>query len=619
MKNKTRIVRDSILLLIDFTVLFLSLILSKWLISGNIICTGNEIIAAIAFSFLSLIIIFTCKVYKIRLLESSLELLVRVLTATFIIDFFSCFAFYAVTDCVDSFTYILRWAIVFGFFVFIVLTGYRVCYRLFYNFKHFKKASAQAQKSAVVYGAGEIGMALAQQYQKGKLEYNIVGFIDDDPKYQSTLVKNIPVLGTSKDIEQVLIKTKAEYFIVAITTLSAEKMHEVIEATNKVKVKLLLIPSLFEMKSNNESYENINLRSLNLEDLLGRRLIEIDKKPIQTMVEGKVVMVTGAGGSIGSEICKQLLTFKPKQLLLLDIDETELHDLSLRLHSYKEEFSRDIFPICCDIKNKAKIEHIFEAFKPEIVFHAAAYKHVPMMEYYPEEAIRTNIKGSYNVLAAACKNNAQKVIVISTDKAVNPTNVMGATKRFVELEASLLNNSSTEIVCVRFGNVLGSRGSMLPLFLDQIKEGVPITVTHKDIIRYFMAIPEAVSLVFLAGAMAKGGEVMVLDMGEPVKIYDFATRLVKYFGDGRSKVVVTGLRPGEKLYEELLANKDLTIPTDNNKVFKARVTGSLNKEWLEAKLETIEEDSVEDLLTNLEQAIPEFHYQGKAPLSDMLN
>ncbi|NLZ69018.1 MAG: hypothetical protein GX903_08435, partial [Spirochaetales bacterium] len=207
MKNKTRIVRDSILLLIDFTVLFLSLILSKWLISGNIKCTGIEIIAAIAFSFLSLGIIFACKVYKIRLLESSLELLIRLLVATAIIDFLSCFVFFAVVDSVVSFTFILRWAIVFGFFIFVVLTGYRVCYRLLYSFKHFKKAASKAQKSAVVYGAGEIGMALAQQYQRGKLEYNIVGFIDDDPKYQSTLVKNILVLGSCEDIEKVLLKT----------------------------------------------------------------------------------------------------------------------------------------------------------------------------------------------------------------------------------------------------------------------------------------------------------------------------------------------------------------------------------------------------------------------------
>jgi FlaA1/EpsC-like NDP-sugar epimerase len=305
-------------------------------------------------------------------------------------------------------------------------------------------------------------------------------------------------------------------------------------------------------------------------------------------------------------------------LLLLDIDETELHDLSLRLHNYQQEFSKDIFPICCDIKNCAKVDRVFENFRPEIVFHAAAYKHVPMMEYYPEEAIRTNIAGSYNVLSSAVKYQAKKVIVISTDKAVNPTNVMGATKRVVEQEASLLTRPETEIVCVRFGNVLGSRGSMLPLFLEQIREGLPLTVTHKDIIRYFMTIPEAVSLVFLAGAMAKGGEVMVLDMGEPVKIYDFAQRLITYFGDGRSKVVVTGLRPGEKLYEELLANKDTTMPTDNKKVFKAKVTGTLSENWLKETLKTIHTDSTDELLRKLQEVVPEFHYQGPAPLSDLV-
>jgi Predicted nucleoside-diphosphate sugar epimerases len=486
---------------------------------------------------------------------------------------------------------------------------------------HLSRNPAVApKKSAVVYGTGELGDLVARQYKRGKLEYRIIGFVDDNPAFRNTMLQNIPVLGTSEDISSVLKKTGAHYLIIAINALSAEKMQSAIGSARSAGAEVLIIPSMFEVRNGKdlESGE-ICLRDVNLEDLLGRRLIEIDKAPIEAMVKGKTVLVTGAGGSIGSEICRQLLSFGPKQLLLLDIDETELHDLSLRLHDYRCEFSRDIFPICCDIKNKAKIEKVFESFKPQIVFHAAAYKHVPMMEYYPEEAIRTNILGSYNVLSSASENGAEKVIVISTDKAVNPTNVMGATKRFVELEASLLNNVNTEIVCVRFGNVLGSRGSMLPLFLEQIRAGRPITVTHKDIIRYFMAIPEAVSLVFLAGAMAKGGEVMVLDMGEPVKIYDFAQKLVKLFGDGRSKVVVTRLRPGEKLYEELLANRDSTIPTGNKKVFKARVSGSLDKDWLEEKLKTIETDSSDELVSNLKIAIPEFRWQGHAPLSDLFN
>lgn len=270
-------------------------------------------------------------------------------------------------------------------------------------------------------------------------------------------------------------------------------------------------------------------------------------------------------------------------------------------------------PIICDVKDRKKVERIFAAYEPELVFHAAAYKHVPMMEYYPEEAIHTNIAGTYNVFSAAVRHHAKRCILISTDKAVNPTNVMGATKRVAEQVASMLSTAETEIVCVRFGNVLGSRGSVLPLFIEQINEGLPITVTDKRVIRYFMTISEAVSLVFLAGSMAKGGEVMVLDMGEQVNIYDFAKRLLKYYGDGRSDVVITGLRPGEKLYEEKLSDHDRTIPTGNKKVFKAKVNGTLNKPEFDALMQNFHSMEPEQLVEFLQRTIPEFSYQGKIP------
>jgi FlaA1/EpsC-like NDP-sugar epimerase len=260
--------------------------------------------------------------------------------------------------------------------------------------------------------------------------------------------------------------------------------------------------------------------------------------------------------------------------------------------------------VVCDVKDGVKIKSVMEQYRPDIVFHAAAYKHVPLMEYYPEEAIRTNVMGTHSVLKAAMATGVSKCIVISTDKAVNPTNVMGATKRMAELIGSSLSSSKTEIVSVRFGNVLGSRGSMLPLFFDQIKRGLPITVTHKDIIRYFMTIPEAVSLVFLAGAIGKGGEVMVLDMGKPIKIYDFAQNLIKRFGDGRSTVIVTGLRPGEKLYEELLTKEDEVIRTSYEKVFKARVENGHDIEIIERFIGEIPESATEDLLQTLGSYVP---------------
>eukprot|EP01156_Anaeramoeba_ignava_P007620 Anaeramoba_ignava/a352890_4.p1 GENE.a352890_4~~a352890_4.p1 ORF type:complete len:331 (-),score=16.34 a352890_4:98-1090(-) len=328
------------------------------------------------------------------------------------------------------------------------------------------------------------------------------------------------------------------------------------------------------------------------------------------MIENKVVLITGACGSIGSEISRQAKSYNPKKLIILDFDESSLHDSALRLLNYKAEWSDEVIPVLCDIRNKEKLDKIITQYKPDIIFHAAAYKHVPLIQLYPEEGIRTNVGGSFNVLSSAAKNKVKKVVVISTDKAVNPTNVMGASKRMVELEAAMLNeeNPDTEFVCVRFGNVLGSRGSMLPLFVEEIQAGVDITVTDKKIIRYFMAIPEAVSLVFLAGSIGKGGEVMVLDMGQPVNIYEFAQKLIEMYGDpSKNKIRITGLRPGEKMYEELLANKDNTIPTSNKLIFKAKVTGSLNKEEFKETITKLNKLSPDTLKQWIKDTIAEFN------------
>lgn len=618
MLDLTRKARRLILVVIDFFILIFSLLLSKWLVFGSAGFSFATLPCYLGFIIVSLFVLALCSIYRIRVFDSSVELLVRIIVAGIICSVLFTILYWVLNEF-DLNQIGIRWIVTTFCMAVLFLCGYRIFYRILITHRKFVQNEKNRTKTVLVFGVGEIGLSLAQQWQKGKFDYKIIGFIDDDPKLKKVLLKNIPVLGNSDEVEEILKQTKADCFIIAITKLSGDVMHKVVMQAKNAGSEILIIQTLFDFKTDSEVEEKpISFRKLNIEDLLGRSLIKIDKKPISHMVSDKVVLVTGAGGSIGSEICKQLLGFNPKQLLLLDIDETELHDLSLRLHDYSAEFSQKIFPICCDIRNKKKIDHIFNSFKPEIVFHAAAYKHVPMMEYYPEEAIKTNIMGSYNVLTAACENKVQKVIVISTDKAVNPTNVMGATKRFVELEASLLNNFDTEIVAVRFGNVIGSRGSMLPLFVEQINEGRPITVTHKDIIRYFMAIPEAVSLVFLAGSMAKGGEVMVLDMGEPVKIYDFAKRLIEYYGSDKSEVIVTGLRPGEKLYEELLADKDLTIPTDNEKVFKAKVTGALKKEQLDDMLLCIENATSDELVEKLESIIPEFRRQNKAPLSYLL-
>ena len=593
-----RIRRTFILLCFDALWVVASGFFAAWVVFRAIPPMFYSVVALNTIALLlSLVMV---KFYRIRISESSLDLLNRGLAGFFLPFVVGGLIF---SRFVSFSSLWIPFLCVTDGFSFLLLMGLRYIYRniLSYHIRHTNNGNPRT----IVYGAGELGNTLVRQYQKGRLPFHIVGFVDDDPDLQGTVLLGLKVFGTVEALDKALKQTQSTALVIAITEITQEKMLAAVDAAKENNCEVMVIPSLFEMQQGGS--KELDLRSLDYADLLGRPLIKIDREPIRKMVRDKRVLVTGAGGSIGSEICKQLLSYDPKQLVLLDIDETELHDLSLRLHNFQKEWSNLVVPVVCDIKNRKKIDRIFEQYKPDLVFHAAAYKHVPLQELYPEEAINTNIGGSYNVLQSAKTHKIHKVVIISTDKAVNPTNVMGATKRVVELMAGMFNNQATEIVCVRFGNVLGSRGSMLPLFMDQIKAGVPITVTHREIIRYFMAIPEAVGLVFKAASMAKGGEVMVLDMGQPVKIYDFAQKLVKYYGDGRSQVIITGLRPGEKLYEELLANKDTTIPTEDTLVFKAKVKKTkLLEEELTQLVNSLPDKSPEELVEILHGLVSEF-------------
>ena len=597
---RKRKIRQVVLMVIDAVLLVFCGFLSSWVALPSVPALLQRVVLVNGVSVL--LLLYLVRFYKIRVSESSLDLLTRGLLG-FVPVFALGLLLVALLDSFSSiwipFLFVMDWS------AFLCIMGIRVVYRSFLNRKNIIHASGLPK--AVVYGAGELGSTIIRQFQKGNIPFHIVGFVDDDRSIQGTYIVGTRVLGTSDSLAEVLQEQQAKVLIIAISNIDQEHMFKAVDAAKDHGCDVKVIPSLFEVQ---QGAKELDLRNLDYADLLGRPLTYIDKEPIARMVKGKRVLVTGAGGSIGSEICRQLLNYDPVQLVLLDIDETELHDLSLRLHNYQKEWSDLIVPVVCDIKNVKKINQVYEKFQPQLVFHAAAYKHVPLQELYPEEAITTNIGGSYNVLKGAVDHKVERVVVISTDKAVNPTNVMGATKRVVEQIASMLTNDVTEMVCVRFGNVIGSRGSMLPLFMDQIKAGVPITVTHKDIIRYFMAIPEAVGLVFKAASMAKGGEVMVLDMGQPVRIYDFAQKLVKYYGDGRSQVTITGLRPGEKLYEELLANKDETIPTEDKLVFKAKLENHvLTPELFQPIYDTLNTTTTEGLLQELQQLVPEFTWQ----------
>jgi len=584
------------LLFLDVAIMVMAGLFSSWLVMGG---TSRLLMDHFAIMVIvSIFALFLVKFYKVRLSSSSIEVFIMALEALAPVWLVS-FIFEGINFGFNSLQ--SRWTIVFFTISFLAILGIRIFYRILGYSNHH---ASSEQPLALVYGAGELGCAMARMCLKGKFDYNIIGFLDDNPEFKDGMILGFPVLGNSNDVDFVLRENDVDTLIIAITHIGASKIQDMVDASRRYGVGIKIVPNLFESKGRSD----VSVRDINYEDLLGRSLITIEKEPVEEMFRGKTVLVTGAGGSIGGEISKQLMGYGLDKLILLDIDETELHDLCLRLLDYRQEWSNSVIPVVCDIKNSKKIERIVEKYKPNIILHAAAYKHVPLMELYPEEAILTNVCGSYNVFKAARDFGVEKVIVISTDKAVNPTNVMGATKRVVEMMACAMTCDETQFCCVRFGNVIGSRGSMLPLFLEEIKEGKPITVTDRNIIRYFMAIPEAVSLVFRAATLASGGEVMVLDMGEPVKIYDFAEKLIDVFGDGRSSIVVTGLRPGEKLYEELLADKDNTIPTTNQKIFKANVLHNpkYTLDYLASMVEVLPSLSSEELIARLHEAVPEF-------------
>ncbi len=587
------------LIITDFLLLSAASFIASWVVFGN---TPHYLLDTISrLNILGTIFILVAvRFYRIRISESSLDVLSRGLTA-FVPSY--VLSSLVIGSYLGFRSQWIPYLVVTHSLGFMAVLSSRLSYRILLSYRSRQDSSNLPR--AVVYGAGELGSTLVRQSRKGKLDFRIVGFVDDDENLKGNYVLGVRVYGTVEELEQILLDLRVKTLIIAITEIGQDQMIAAVDAANEAKAEVKVIPSLFEIQHGSKE---LDLRNLDYADLLGRPLIKIDKEPIRQMVAQKRILVTGAGGSIGSEISRQLLTYGPSQLILLDVDETELHDLSLALHDWQKEWSDLIIPVVCDVKNKEKLDRIMSAYKPQLIFHAAAYKHVPLQELYPEEAITNNILGSYALLRSAKEHHTEKVVVISTDKAVNPTNVMGATKRAVELLASALTTEETEIISVRFGNVLGSRGSMLPLFMDQIKAGVPITVTHKEIIRYFMAIPEAVGLVFKAATMAKGGEVMVLDMGRPVKIYDFAQKLVKYYGNGKSQVIVTGLRPGEKLYEELLADSDTTISTEDKLVFKAKVNGNhiTEDQFIKDYLPTFQQADPQELLESLKILVPEF-------------
>ncbi len=442
--------------------------------------------------------------------------------------------------------------------------------RVFYRFIRFVKGeyfvrSKKASANVMVIGAGDAGAAIVKELRLNKqLKRRVRCMIDDDPAKQGKYIQGCLVVGGKKDIIPAVERYGIAKIIIAMPSAPKSTIKEIVDLCQHTGCKIRILPGMYQLVSGEVSVSQ--LRDVEIGDLLGREQIKVNLDEILGYVQNKVVLVTGGGGSIGSEICRQLAGHGVKQLIIVDIYENNIYEIQQEL---KRKYPNlDLVALIASVRNTHRINEIMEKYKPQVVYHAAAHKHVPLMEDSPNEAIKNNVFGTYKTASAAGKHGVERFVLISTDKAVNPTNIMGASKRMCEMIVQTLDKFyPTEFVAVRFGNVLGSNGSVIPLFKKQIAEGGPVTVTHPDIIRYFMTIPEAVSLVLQAGAYAKGGEIFVLDMGEPVKIADLAKNLIRLSGfkvGEDIEIKYTGLRPGEKLYEELLMDEEGLQATDNN-------------------------------------------------------
>ncbi|BEH91611.1 nucleoside-diphosphate sugar epimerase [Turicibacter faecis] len=420
----------------------------------------------------------------------------------------------------------------------------------------------------LIYGAGMGGSLVANEYRRNpQFGKKIIGFVDDNPEKSGTCIGKIPVFGTGDELEQVLMKYDIDELIIAISQMNKSDLKAITLKAKRLNVAVKTMPGLFELIDGKFNVGMI--RDVSVEELLARDSIQLDYEGISDYLEQQVVMVTGGGGSIGSELCRQIAKFHPTQLIIVDIYENNAYDLQNELRRQYPHLN--LVTLIASVRERDRLKEIYETYRPDVVFHAAAHKHVPLMEDSPAEAIKNNVVGTLHTAELASEYGVKRFVLISTDKAVNPTNVMGATKRLCEMIIQSLNpTSQTDFVAVRFGNVLGSNGSVVPLFKKQIAKGGPVTLTHKEIVRYFMTIPEAAQLVLQAGGFAQGGEIFVLDMGKPVKIYDLAENLIKLSGyepHTEIEIQVTGLRPGEKLYEELLMDEEGLTKTDHKKIF----------------------------------------------------
>ena len=536
--------------------------------------TSRDVLIKFVWSFmLTVIFFFMTGSYKGIIRHAGLSDIYKILVAT-VGPLVLCWIFNFVNNQfanpIVSSDYLLSYSE--SILLYLILGVMMIMSRLFmqriYN-EYFRRRRPTV--NVVIYGAGAAGIiAYNALHQESNYEYHVVAFIDDDMSKVNQELNGVPVMRARSVLNAKFIQSKkVSQIIIAIPTIRMLHKQAITNKALDLGMTVKAVPHV--SKWFNGSFSVNEIQEIKIEDLLEREPIKMDNVNIVREVVDKVVLVTGAAGSIGSEICRQLMQYQPKKVIMLDQAESPMYDLQFELkNTYKDHLERMEFVIA-NVKDKARMEEVFEAFRPNLVYHAAAYKHVPFMEENPYEAVYINVFGTRNVADLAIKYGVQKFVMISTDKAVNPTNVMGATKRMAEIYIQSRSTDQTHFVTTRFGNVLGSNGSVIPLFKKQLAAGGPLTVTHKDIIRFFMTIPEACNLVLEAGAMGEGGDIFVFDMGKPVKIYDMARKMIQLSGRQGIEIKEVGLRPGEKLYEELLATKENTIPTYHPKIMRAQV------------------------------------------------
>ena len=497
------------------------------------------------------------------------------------------------------------------------LIGNRVVVKVF--FIQITRQFTKERIPVLIYGAGAAGMLTKNALIKDKgLRYEVVAYIDDNPSKVSKSMEGIPVINQYRALRTSYIKQHGiKQLIIAIQGIHPEKKKRVVEAGLDLHLEVKVVPAFDNWIKGQLSSQQ--LRRVKIEELLERDTIHLDNKNINREINNKVVMVTGGAGSIGCEIARQVLNYAPKRLIILDQAESPIYDLQFEIKNTKEfeKYHNRIEFIIASVKDKFRMNNIFSIYKPDIIYHAAAYKHVPLMEQNPYEALMVNIFGTKTIADLSIKHNVEKFVMVSTDKAVNPTNIMGASKRIAEIYIQSLQTCppevgrSTKFITTRFGNVLGSNGSVVPLFRKQIEAGGPVTVTHKDITRYFMTIPEACNLVLEAGAMGNGADIFVFDMGNPVKIYDMAKKMIKLYGFKEDEILIkeTGLRPGEKLYEELLTSTENTLPTHHPKIMRAEVSTLTNSticHYFDDLSELILDADEYALVAKMKEIVPEF-------------